>query len=130
MVKLHPTRPGRPVHDSRIAESPNRRGAHFGRIAESRGAAPRFGAIRTTLDVRRRTRPEPGRAHVEWSPGPDQTNISPSGPAESRLVGQHGVVVEVDTAALRYLYHGGFGLSWVFFRPQTRMSPAFLDPTI
>ncbi len=40
MVKLHPTRPGWPVHDSRIAESPNCLGAHFGRITESRVAAP------------------------------------------------------------------------------------------
>jgi hypothetical protein len=34
---------------SRIAESPNRRGAHFGQIAESRGPVPRFGAFRPTL---------------------------------------------------------------------------------
>ena len=73
---------------------------------------------RTLRHVRRRTRPAPGRAHVEWSP--DQINTFPSGPVEPRLVGQHGGV-EVDNTALRYLYHGGFG-PWGFFRPQTRMS--------
>ncbi len=37
--------------------------------------------------------------------------------------------MEVDKAALRYLYHGGFAW-WEFFGPRTRMSPALLLPRI
>jgi hypothetical protein len=47
-----PTGPAGPISSGgRIAESSNRRGAHFGLIAESPGPAPLFGVIRPTLST-------------------------------------------------------------------------------